>query len=237
MNMSDIDLSMGLLNDQESSEILKDNDNDNERTLFYIGETKEVNGSEYSNTEISPTLSRKTDFYVEKIEDKRLSYPGVVTDKCNLRKRTALSENDVSFAGHINKKMHEMRLSFEEELKKKMCKDCVFRSIQSKLSMLGIVSSSNKNINMMEETDKHTHDGDSLLTTDNENNKEEVQTRSTLLENLNRRSVSLIQVGIFFSIVYMKQFCHHFLQLCISMKGEKCVDEINGPGLYNKISI
>ena len=82
--------------------------------------------------------------------------------------------------------MTEMRLSFEEELKKKMCKDCLFRSIQSKLSLLGIVSTSNKNIDVLEESN-HNHE---LEMSDKGKDQNEARNSKTLLENLSRRTVS-----------------------------------------------
>lgn len=182
--------------DTSSKSLLEDSTNDtiemcnqSEKKTFYIGESEEFSGSDldehYAKTGISPTLSRHTDFYVEKIEDKRLSFQGIVRDDCQLRKRTAVSENDITFAGSLNKKMTEMRLSFEEELKKKMCKDCLFRSIQSKLSMLGIVSTST---NVLEESN-HNHELE-LSKGDKEDDPNETRNSKTLLENLSRRTVS-----------------------------------------------
>lgn len=167
-----------------------------EKKTFYIGESEELSGSDldehYAKTGISPILSRHTNFYVEKIEDKRLSFQGTVRDDCQLRKRAAVSENDVTFAGSLNKKMTEMRLSFEEELKKKMCRDCLFRSIQSKLSMLGIVSPSNKDIDVLEESD-HSHE---LETSNKEDNQNETRNSKTLLENLSKRTVSFYSIHL-----------------------------------------
>ena len=190
--MSDLDTSSkGLLENLELTEDIVKMSGQSEKKTFFIGESEESCSSDldehYQSTGMSPTLSRHTDFYVEKIEDKRLSYQGGLRDECQLRKRTAMSENDISFAGTINKKVSEMRLSFEEELEKKMCKECLFRSIQSKLSMLGIVSTSNGNLDASEET-KHIHK--SVGVSEEGNDKNENRCSSTLLENLNRRSVS-----------------------------------------------
>ena len=187
--MSDHDTSSkGLLEDSTDDTI--EMCNQSEKKTFYVGESEDLSGSDldehYTKAGISPTLSRHTDFYVEKIEDKRLSFQGTVRDDCELRKRTAVSENNITFAGSLNKKMTEMRLSFEEELKKKMCKDCLFRSIQSKLSLLGIVSTSNKNIDVLEESN-HNHELEMSVKGDDQN---EARNSKTLLENLSRRTVS-----------------------------------------------
>ncbi|XP_066926606.1 adiponectin receptor protein 1-like [Clytia hemisphaerica] len=194
VDMQELDTSgKGLLDDYTNS-----SDDSPETSFskdFYIGDDANC-GSNKTLTE-DDKISRQTDLYVEKIEDKRLSNGGNQgSPDCRLRKRTAFSENDISFAGTT---LSKMRNSFEEGLKKKMCKECLFRSIQSKLSMLGIVAASNKTTDVLEDSNEHSH-GSKLLddTTDggmcssSMNDDNGNRTAETLLENLHKRSLSEI---------------------------------------------
>ena len=198
VNMHELDTSgKGLLEDYTDSS--DDNPETSFSKDFYIGDDKE--NCENKVLSEDDKISRRTELYVEKIEDKRLSHGNQESPDCRLRKRTAFSENDISFAGTT---LSKMRNSFEEGLKKKMCKECLFRSIQSKLSMLGIVAPSNRNLDVLENNTEHSHDsklmddstdgGTSSSTSDDNGNR----TAETLLANLHKRSVSCLCLCIKF---------------------------------------
>ena len=179
IDMHEIDASIGLLKDHK-------NDDQDETDI-------EVDKYSCTSKPVSPALSRRSEQIVEKVEDKRLAFGNVNADNSQLRKRFALSENDLSMTGFHKKTLSE---SFEEELKKKLCKECLFRSIQSKLSMLGIVSSSNRNIDDgLENNREHCNLGRGNENPQYENgntiSENSNTSHSTLLENLQKRKVCI----------------------------------------------
>ena len=185
MDHHQIDLAIDMSIIDESSHLIgEENDvkNGND-SLNYLSNTPTDPCDNSSLTkDVVPTLSMCSDSIIEKIEDKRVT----CAENTNLRKRFAYSENDISFAG-INKSMAKMKEQLEQEFKKKMCKECLFRSIQSKLSMLGIVSASNRNICVVEGETEHLHETSNDVSSGDDENSN--RTPATLLENLNKRTV------------------------------------------------
>jgi len=210
IDISDIDASIGLLKDQTKDgdetgiagvkdfflETSTDSESNSLSDSSKNYNSKTIHKYSCTHRPVSPALSKRSEPVVEKVEDKRLIFSNTMTDINQLRKRFALSENDISMVGTNQKTLLE---SFEEELKKKLCKKCLFQSIQSKLSMLGIVSSSNMNITEALEKIDSSHQSSSRGGCENQDkNENDVsdivdgslnRSHSTLLENLQKRKV------------------------------------------------
>lgn len=180
------DIAIDMSKKDGSFHLLGDQGRINEDEVDCSNSTDKSCGNLLIKKDTVPSLSMCSDSIIEKIEDNRVAH----SKNTNLRKRFAYSENDISLACTINRGMTKMKEQIEHEIKKKICRECLFRSIQSKLSMLGIVSASNRNICMLEEESEHVHGtSENEVTEDDENSN---RTPEILLKNLHKRSLSEI---------------------------------------------
>lgn len=141
--------------------------------------------------DVSSVKSAVSGDVIERIEDRRFSLPINISSSNNsLRQRTACSENDVTLKKAINESLHSIKSQLEDKLQKKLCKECLFRSIQSKLSMLGIVSASNRNIDVLESEPEENSDDELTLLKEKSAKGPSDTAGSKLMQGLHRRTVS-----------------------------------------------
>ena len=137
----------------------------------------------------------------ESIENRSASLPDVSVSN-SFRRRSVRSENDVSLKSTLS----TFKSQIEDVLHKKLCKECLVRSLQSKLSVLGIVAPSDVDVlevktdGKQENTCEETHENTELLkqSDDDDSLNTEYSQESAgkrLLRSLHKRTVSnLIEI-------------------------------------------
>lgn len=175
---------------------LLENNDDKEK----INQHVERSSNEIRNNNlIEASINTSNNGCIERIEDRRYSLNNLGKEKDRLIEnelsKRAFSENDVSFKDPI-KKISLIKNKIEEKIisSGKICKECFVHSIQSQLSMLGIVSASNRNSDVLEDAEiaNDMTECNSLLETTNEGECSTESNHEGLIKSLHRRTLSEI---------------------------------------------